>query len=184
MTPLLLALLAAAQQPAAEPPAVKVPEGEALKQAIAKRDEEFFALFFQGCDPVRLETMVAPDLEMYHDKAGFNVRSGKQFVADYAKWCKERQEPGKYQSRRELVRASLHVDPVPGWGAIEDGEHLFYERRNAGPEGPAVPEKLVGRARFTQLWVLGGDGVWRVSRIFSFAHGGPEGPAAAAKKGD
>jgi hypothetical protein len=173
MTALLIALLAAAQQPAAEPPAVKVPEGEALKQAIAKRDEEFFALFFQGCDPERLETMVTPDLEMYHDKAGFNVRSGKQFVADYAKWCQERQEPGKYQSRRELVRSSLHVDPVPGWGAIQDAEHVFYERRNAGPEGPAVPEKLVGRARLTQVWVLGADGSWKLSRIVSFAHRGP-----------
>ena len=61
------------------------------------------------------------------------------------------------------MRSSLRVDPVPGHGAIEDGEHLFYERKGEGPE------RLAGRALFTQLWTLTADG-WRLSRIFSFAH--------------
>ena len=52
---------------------------------------------------------------------------------------------------------------MPGYGAIEDGEHVFYERRGDGPE------RLVGRARFTQLWRLTPDG-WRLARVFSYAH--------------
>lgn len=161
-----LILFAAAQAAA---PAVAIPGQPALTEAIAARDAEFFELFFNGCDPEKLKTMVADDLEFYHDKGGFNSRSGAQFVADYAKSCEERKKPGSWRSRRELVRSTLHVDPVPGHGAIEDGEHLFYERRTAGPDGPAQPEKLVGRARFTQLWVLAPDG-WRISRVFSYAH--------------
>ena len=58
---------------------------------------------------------------------------------------------------------TLTVAPVPGVGAIEAGEHLFYERQGEGPE------RLAGRARFAHLWVLTPAG-WRLSRAFSYAH--------------
>jgi len=86
-------------------------------------------------------------------------------VADYAKNCAARLKPLAYHSRRELIPASLHVDPVPGYGAIQTGEHLFYERHGAKGE-----EKLAGRARFAHVWALGADGKWRLSRILSFDH--------------
>ena len=66
-----------------------------------------------------------------------------------------------------LKNVSLKVDPVPGYGAIEDGEHLFYERQGDGPE------HLAGRARFTQLWRLTADG-WRLARVFSYGHAAAE----------
>ena len=163
--PLLLAIAAAVAQVQSPPsPAAALPQGDALTEQIAARDAEFFKLFFEGCDPARVRSMMADDIEMYHDKDGFVWRGADAAVADYAKSCAERKKPGAWRSRRELVRASLHVDPVPGYGAIEDGIHLFYERKGDGPE------RLAGRARFTQLWVLGPDGAWRLARIFSFAH--------------
>jgi Domain of unknown function (DUF4440) len=61
------------------------------------------------------------------------------------------------------VAASLNVHPIPGYGAIEDGEHLFYEWQGSGRE------QLVGRARFTQLWKLTAGG-WQLARVFSYAH--------------
>ena len=159
---LILTLFAlASADPAAA--AVEIPGQPLLTEAIVARDREFFDLFFEGCDPARLRTMLADDVEMYHDKGGFVFRSANEVVADYTRSCAERRKPDAWRSRRELVRSSLRVDPVPGHGAIEDGEHVFYERQGEGPEA------LVGRARFTQLWTLGGDG-WRLSRIFSFAH--------------
>ncbi|QPQ54235.1 nuclear transport factor 2 family protein [Allosphingosinicella flava] len=159
----MFAILLAAALADAQPAPVQIPEGAALTQAIAARDDEFFALFFSGCDPARLATMVAGDLEFYHDRGGVVARSGAALVANYEKQCEARKAPDAWRSRRELVRASLHVDPVPGYGAIEDGEHLFYERQGDGPE------RLAGRARFTQLWVLSPDG-WRLSRVLSYAH--------------
>ncbi len=159
----LLLFLAAAAQPAAAP-AVSVPDQPALTRQIAERDSEFFRLFFEGCDPRRVRAMMADDVEMYHDKGGFVWRGAEAAVADYSKACAERQKPGAWRSRRELVRGSLRVDPVPGYGAIEEGVHLFYERQGDGPE------RLAGRARFIQLWALGADGGWRLARIFSFAH--------------
>lgn len=160
---LLLLLAAAAAQPAPKA-GIALPEGPALTERIAARDAEFFGLFFEGCDPPRVRAMMADDIEMYHDKGGFVWRGADSAVADYAKTCEERRKPGAWRSRRELVRASLHVDPVPGYGAIEDGVHLFYERKGDGPE------RLAGHARFTQLWRLDPDGQWRLARIFSFAH--------------
>ena len=156
-------LLALALQAAATAPQAAIPEQPGLTEEIAARDREFFALFFEGCDPHRLRKMLADDLEMYHDKDGFVLHSADEMVADYAKSCAERRKPDAWRSRRELDKASLRVDPVPGYGAIEDGVHFFYERKGDGPE------KKVGRGRFTQLWVRAGDG-WRLARIFSFAH--------------
>jgi Domain of unknown function (DUF4440) len=160
---LLYALALAAAAPAAAAPAVTLPEGAALTEAVRARDAEFFELFFLGCDPARARTMLTPDFEMYHDRDGVYARNAETMIAAYARTCVERQAPDAWRSRRELVSGSLHVYPVPGFGAIEDGVHVFYERRDNGPE------HLVGRARFTQLWQLAPDG-WRLSRSFSYAH--------------
>jgi hypothetical protein len=161
----LLALLAAAAAQTAAP--VTVPDQPALTDAIAKADAELFDLLFTTgpCDTARMRAMLADDLEFYHDKGGFNARNADEFVAMFAKNCAERQDPKAWRSRRELVRSSLHVDPVPGHGAMQAGEHLFYERK--GVDGV---EKLAGRARFAQVWALGADGRWRLSRVLSYAH--------------
>ena len=143
---------------------VTVPPQPALTQAIAARDAELFETFFLGCDPARLRSMLAPDVEFYHDKGGFVFHSADEMVAGYAKMCEAKKAPDAWRSRRELVAASLAVDPVPGYGAMEAGEHLFYERQGDGPE------KLVGRARFAMVWKLDGAD-WKLSRILSYGHG-------------
>ncbi|HEX8233386.1 MAG TPA: nuclear transport factor 2 family protein [Caulobacteraceae bacterium] len=152
---------------AAAAPAVVLPEGEALKTAIAASDAEFFQVFFVGCDPAKVASMLTPDFEMYHDKGGLVTTSAAPFVAQYAKDCEAKKKPDAWRSRRELVPGSLRVWPIPGYGAFEDGEHVFYERKGDGPE------KLVGHARFTQVWRLGPDG-WRIARVLSFDHSAVE----------
>jgi hypothetical protein len=163
----LLVALAAAM---ATPAPVTIPEQPVLTKEIAARDAELFGLFFTGpCDTAKMRSLLADDIEFYHDKGGFNVRKAEDFVGIFAKNCGDRQDPKAWRTRRELVASSLHVDPVPGHGAIQTGEHLFFER-----EGVNGPEKLAGRARFAQLWVRGEDGAWRLSRVFSYAHRPPE----------
>lgn len=143
---------------------VAIPEGDALRAEIQAADTRFFALFFDPrCHTAEVRAMLADDVEMYHDKGGVVATSADQFMADYAKACAEREKPNSWRSRRELIATSLRVDPVPGFGAIEDGEHRFYERRGDGPE------RLAGTAQFTQLWVKEAGG-WKLKRIFSFAH--------------
>ena len=156
----LISALAASAAPVAVPPQPQ------LTEQIARADRELFGLFFVGpCDVARFRALLADDVEFYHDKGGFNVKSAEDFVRIYRQNCSARADPKAWRSRRELVRSSLHVDPVPGYGAIEAGDHLFYEREGAGGA-----EKLAGKARFAMVWALGADGQWRLSRVLSFAH--------------
>ncbi|WP_269714496.1 nuclear transport factor 2 family protein [Caulobacter sp. NIBR2454] len=140
-----------------------IPTGSELKETLTKRDAEFFELFFQGCDAPRLRTMVTDDFEFFHDKDGLIATSGDQFVADYAKGCVEKQKPDAWNSRRELTPGTMKVWPAGGYGAFEQGDHVFYERKGKGPY------KLVGKASFTQVWKLE-DGVWKLARVLSYAH--------------
>lgn len=143
--------------------AATLPEGPALRQAIEKADTDFFALFFLGCDPEKLARYLTSDFEMYHDKGGEVTRSAAPFVADYQKQCEARKAPDAWRSRRELVPGTMTLHPIAGVGVLEQGDHVFYERKGDGPE------KLVGKARFTQLWRLEPDG-WKLSRVFSYDH--------------
>ena len=145
---------------------VAVPPEPALTEQIAKADADLFRLFFtEPCDEPRMRGMLAGDIEFYHDKAGVTARSADEFITDYLQNCKSREDPTAWRSRRELVVKSLHVDPVPGFGAMEFGEHLFYERK--GVDGV---EKLAGRALFAMVWELTPDGKWKLKRVLSYSH--------------
>lgn len=159
---LLLALVCAAPAASAAD-AVVLPETAVLREQIAARDLVFFDVQFEQCAPESMRALLTDDVEFFHDKGGL-VKGADAFVAMYAKMCSERQAPDAWRSRRRLVEGSLHVDPVPGFGAIETGEHTFHERKGDGPQ------KLVGRAKFAIVWQLTADG-WRMSRILSYAHG-------------
>lgn len=141
----------------------EMPQGAALTESIGAHDSRFFATFFDRCDPVAARSMLSDDFEMYHDRDGVVATSADAFIALYARNCTERRQADAWRSRRELVAASLQVHPVPGFGAIEEGDHLFYERQGDGPE------RLVGRAHFVQLWQYTGDG-WKLARVLSYAH--------------
>ena len=159
MSPIVLAAAAAAAT-------INVPPQPQLTEQIARADAELFELFFvKPCDAARFRTMIADDVEFYHDKDGFVAKSADDFIRAYEANCAARADPKAWRSRRELVAASLRVDPVPGHGAMEAGDHLFYERHGVGGT-----EKLAGRARFAMVWALGADGKWRLSRVLSFAH--------------
>ena len=143
--------------------AMTLPDGPALTDAIAKRDTEFFHVFFDVCDPPKLRTMLTDDFEMYHDKDGVVTRSADPIVTGYGQRCAQWTKPDQWRSRRELVAASLKVWPIPGFGAIEEGDHIFYERKGNGPERKA------GVAHFVQTWALTPEG-WKLSRVLSYAH--------------
>jgi len=150
--------------------ALQMPTGPALTQAIAARDAALFHTFFQECDPAKMAGFLTPDLEFYHDRNGKIAGSAREFVDLYAKQCAAWSQPGAWRSRRALVESSLNVEAVPGFGAIEEGDHLFYEHQGDGPE------KLSGKAHFVQLWQYGADGVWRLARVLSYSHAAAHDP--------
>jgi hypothetical protein len=164
---LLPALLAAlALSPAPAPPPVEIPPPPALAQAIAARDARLFGVMFEQCDPAALADLVTGDMEFYHDKGGRMAHDA--FLADYAKGCEAKKAPDAWRSRRALIAGSMKVSAIPGFGAVEEGGHVFYERKGDGPE------RLAGKARFSILWKLEPDGQWRMARTFSIDHAAVE----------
>jgi hypothetical protein len=164
---LLPALLAAlALSPAPAPPPVEIPPPPALAQAIAARDARLFGVMFEQCDPAALADLVTGDMEFYHDKGGRMAHDA--FLADYAKGCEAKKAPDAWRSRRALIAGSMKVYAIPGFGAVEEGGHVFYERKGDGPE------RLAGKARFSILWKLEPDGQWRMARTFSIDHAAVE----------
>jgi Domain of unknown function (DUF4440) len=134
-----------------------------LTASILAADTEFFDLYFNKCEPKKMATVVMPNVEFYHDKAGVIANDVKELVADYEKGCTEKLKPDAWRSRRQLESSSVQVYSVPGFGAIEEGYHRFFERQGDGPD------KLVGRAKFAIVW-KDDSGTWKPSRILSYAH--------------
>lgn len=134
-----------------------------LYDEIAAKDHILFAAVFDTCDTATLTTLVTDDLEMYHDKGGLTATSGAQFV-NAIEGMYARQKTGEdYRARRELVPASMKVYPLSDYGAIQVGEHRFYQLL------PGKPEKLVEVALFTHVWKKDATG-WKVSRVLSYDH--------------
>lgn len=141
-------------------PSVAAPAEKNLPVAVAAQSDALFKTVFAECNPAKLRSMLTDDFEMYHDRDGVVATSAETFVADYAKDCAK---PHDWHSRRAVVAGSVTFDLVPGFGAIEDGDHVFYEWKTG------AKERLAGRAHFTHLWKLAPDG-WRLARVLSFKH--------------
>ena len=124
-----------------------------LTKAISELDKQLFDAY-NTCNLDKLGTMVADDLEFYHDKTGLAV--GKQVFLDAIKnnIC------GKVT--RKLVPGTLEVYPLHGYGAVEIGEHRFYHPG-------AQDHDVVGEAKFVTLWQYK-DGVWKITRAISYDH--------------
>jgi ketosteroid isomerase-like protein len=131
-----------AQSPSAHDP---------LFETVQALDAKFFAAY-NTCDLTTVSSMVAEDLEFYHDVTGFSA--GRQALLDALKnnIC------GKV--RRELVPGTLEVYPIAHYGAVEIGVHRFYH--------PGDPTNI-GEAKFITLW-QNEDGVWKITHAISFDH--------------
>jgi hypothetical protein len=144
----------------------------ALYDEIAAADSELFRAA-NGCDLVKLGSMVDDGLEFYHDQAGLTI--GKQPFLNAVKnnTCGV--------MIRELVPGSLEVYPVKGFGAIELGVHRFHhpghekEWPGASDLGitrfldPGAAEWPVGQAKFLHIWRKDQTG-WTLVRVVSYAH--------------
>ncbi len=103
--------------------------------------------------------MTAPDLEFFHDKSN-PTYTREEFLATLERnFC----GPREMALRRELVAGTAQVFPMDNYGALMTGEHYFYETATG------QKEKRVGIARFANLWQYK-DGVWQISRVFSYDH--------------
>ena len=124
-----------------------------LTSAISALDTQLFDAY-NNCDLDKLGSMVVDDLEFYHDKTGLMVGKQPFLVAIKNNIC------GKV--RRELVKGSLEVYPLKGFGAVEMCVHRFTHPKSVDP-GPG------GEAKSVMLWQQK-DGAWTLTRVISFDH--------------
>lgn len=149
LTAVILAALFAS--PLSRAHAQSIPATDTLCQQIQALDTELFNAY-NRCDLTTLSSMVADDLEFYHDKTGLAI--GRQVFIDAIKnnLC------GKVS--RELVPGTLEVYPIAHYGAVEIGVHRFHH--------PGQPDNI-GEAKFVHLW-RNQDGKWQVTRVISYDH--------------
>jgi hypothetical protein len=104
------------------------------------------------------------DIEFYHDKGGLTLGLGNLTATMRKNLCGNE----NFRLRRASVDGTIKVFPLQNssdiYGAIISGEHVFYVLEKD------KEERLDGLAKFVNLWVLR-DGVWKMSRIFSYDHG-------------
>ena len=122
-----------------------------LFQTIQSLDAKLFDAY-NHCDLEKFGSLLADDLEFYHDKGGLSV--GRQATVEGVKnnIC------GKVT--RELVPGTLEVYPIANYGAVEIGVHRFHHPQDSGN---------VGEAKFIHLW-QNKEGVWKITRVISFDH--------------
>ena len=89
-------------------------------------------------------------IEFYHDKSG--LTTSKQEILDATR----RNICGKVT--RELVKGSIEVSPIPGYGAVEIGTHMFHNNQ----EKDQVPQP----SKFVIIW-RNKDGKWSITRVIS-----------------
>lgn len=132
---------------------------DALYKTILAKDSLLFSLGFNTCDIKQYEALLSDNLKFYHDKDGISDRT--KFLHDLKNGlCKS---PETRQVKRVLVKESTEIFPLYKnnvlYGAIQNGEHLFYEN----------PESKPGAAKFTNVWMLE-NGEWKLTTSLSFDH--------------
>lgn len=125
------------------------PVDSLLHADICRMDSLFFTAY-NACDLETQASMIADDLEFYHDLGGLETSKSVIMEAIEHNIC------GKVS--RELVPGSIEVYPIPGYGAVEIGMHRFFNR-----EEPAAPSHP---SRFVTVWLTEAD-EWKMSRVIS-----------------
>ena len=124
-----------------------------LDKTIAVLDAELFGAY-NRCDLEKFGSLLADDLEFYHDETGLTVGRAKVTEAVKQNIC------GKVT--RELVPGTLQIYHMKGYGAVEMGVHRFHHPGHEDTEG-------VGEGRFVHLWQYK-DGAWKITRAISYDH--------------
>jgi len=124
-----------------------------LFSKVANLDSSLFAAYnTKNLD--LMKTYFTKDLEWYQDNGGLldyeKVFSNFQFIFNR-----------EYDLTRNLIKESLEVHPIEGYGAIEVGKHQFKHIENGKLE--------IGTFKFLMIW-KNENGNWRITRVISYDH--------------
>ena len=130
-----------------------VPTSQELYAEITNNDSLMFNAF-NAHDLDKLMLFFDSSLEFYHDKGGLtNYEHTINFMKEVAK--------NNNGLRRDLVKGSLEVYPIPGYGAMEIGTHTFCHLENGKQD--------CGTFKFVHIWQKK-NGEWKITRVVSYDH--------------
>ena len=119
-----------------------------LYKTVVELDSTFFAAY-NNCDMAKQAEIYNDSIEFFHDKGGLQT-SKKEILADTKKYiC------GKVT--RKLIKGSVEVSPIPGYGAVELGSHAFYNKEENTTSNPS---------KFVIVW-KNTDGKWTITKVIS-----------------
>lgn len=112
------------------------------------------ALFdaYNRCDLPRFSSLVADDVEFYHDQGGITLGNAALTDSIRKNICgrvTRQLSPGTFKA--------FHMNNI---GAVEMGTHRFFENGSSTASG---------EAEFVHLWIYK-NGAWKVSRVLSYDH--------------
>jgi hypothetical protein len=125
-----------------------------LDKAITALDRKLFDAY-NHCDLKTFDSLLADDVEFYHDQGG--VTLGRQKLTESVK-----NNICTGDTQRWLVPGTLKIYYMKGYGAIEMGVHRFLHPKTEASNG-------TGEASFVQLWQCK-DGAWKLTRVLSYDH--------------
>jgi hypothetical protein len=141
------------------PSAAQKSNGNQIVKEVLRLDSLFW-LSYNRCDVDKMKTFFTDDLEFYHDKNGLTVGLDTFEAASRSGLCGQ----PDWKLRREALHGTVKVYPLSDYGAIINGEHVFYVTEKGNPE------YLDGQALFTHVW-LRKDNQWKMARVLSYNHG-------------
>ena len=124
-----------------------------LFHKVAHLDSVIFAAY-NSENLELMKTFFTEDLEWYQDNGGLILYD--QVFANFQSIFNR-----EYTLKRTLIKESLEVHPIQGFGAIQMGSHQFEHTENGKLE--------VGTFRFLMIW-KNENGNWKISRVVSFDH--------------
>ena len=125
----------------------------ALFNKVANLDSSLFAAY-NSKNLNLMKTYFTKDLEWYQDNGGL-IDFEKVFSNFQSIFNRD------YDLKRNLIRESLEVHPIEGYGAIEIGKHQFKHIENGKLE--------IGTFKFVMIW-KNDNGNWKISRVISYDH--------------
>lgn len=126
---------------------------DSLYQQVMELDSQVFGAFNRR-DSLQFASMFSEDLEFFHDKGGLTG------YAETIGFLRSTTASGS-DLQRTLEPGSSAVYPIPGYGAIQTGKHVFIHTENG--------KKEYGTFRFLHIWKQTGDR-WQITRVVSYDH--------------
>lgn len=125
------------------------PKDIELYHKIIKMDSILFTAY-NTCDMITQEKLINEDLEFFHDSGGLSTSKKELLESLKNNIC------GKVT--RTLIKGSVEVHRIPGYGAVEMGYHKFFNKLE--PNAKSYP------SRFITIWKEENN-TWTVTRVIS-----------------